>query len=75
MESEMGNLENIPACLRVIARQIEKGEIKANVGVLTLRKRGATRPTVFGFGPVGKLDPELECAKAVAELQRLSTPA
>jgi hypothetical protein len=69
----VNNLENIPACLRVIARQIEKGEIEANVGVLTLRKSGATRPTVFGFGPSGKLDPEHECAKAVAELQRLAT--
>lgn len=68
----MGNLENIPACLRVIARQIEKGEIAADVGVLTLRKRGASRPTVFGFGPVGKVDPEKECTLAVAEVDRLS---
>lgn len=69
----VNNLENIPACLRVIARQIEKGEIEADVGVLTVRKRGASRPTVFGFGPSGKLDAEGECARAVAELHRLTS--
>lgn len=68
----VNNLENIPACLRVIARQIEKGEIAADVGVLTLRKKGAARPTVFGFGPPGKLNVEGECSKAVAEVLRLT---
>lgn len=68
----VNNLENIPACLRVIARQIEKGEIAADVGVLTLRKRGASRPTVFGFGPGDKLDPHMEFAKAAAEIDRLA---
>jgi hypothetical protein len=67
------NLENIPACLRVIARQIEKGEIAADVGLLTLRKRGASRPTVFGFGPVGKIEPVRECGRAALEVLRLST--
>jgi hypothetical protein len=71
----MNNLENIPACLRVIARQIEKGEIEANVGVLTVRKKGAIRPTVFGFGPAGKLDPEDECWKAIREVRRLTYTA
>jgi uncharacterized ParB-like nuclease family protein len=71
----MNNLENIPACLRVIARQIEKGEIEANVGVLTLRKKGALRPSVFGFGPVGKLDAEDECWKAIKEVRRLTYSA
>lgn len=64
------NLENIPACLRVIARQIEKGEIEANVGLLTLRKKGASRPTVFGFGV--KVDPVRECGRAALEVLRIS---
>jgi hypothetical protein len=67
------NLENIPACLRVIARQIEKGEIEADVGLLTVRKKGAARPTVFGFG--AKIDVKGECDRAVQEVERLSSPA
>jgi hypothetical protein len=63
------NLENIPACLRIIARQIEKGEIAADVGLLTLRKRGVARPTVFGFG--GKVEPVRECGRAALEVLRL----
>lgn len=66
------NLENIPAALRVIARQIERGEIEADVGVLTLRKKGAARPAVFGFGPAGKTEPVRECGRAALELLRLS---
>lgn len=66
------NLENIPAALRVIARKIEKGEIEADVGVLSLRKKGATRPVVFGFGPVGKIEPVRECGRAALEILRLS---
>lgn len=66
------NLENIPAALRVIARQIEKGEIAADFGVLTLRKRGAHRPVVFGFGPAGKLEPFRELEFAAMEVDRLS---
>ena len=66
----MNNLENIPACLRVIARQIEKGEIEADVGLLTLRKKGASRPTVFGFG--AKVEPVRECGRAALEVMRLS---
>lgn len=68
----VNNLENIPACLRVIARQIEKGEIAADVGVLTLRKRGVQRPTVFGFGREGGLDPHAELERASGEIGRLS---
>jgi hypothetical protein len=64
------NLENIPACLRIIARQIEKGEIEADVGLLTLRKKGASRPVVFGFG--AKIEPGRECDRAAAEVARLS---
>lgn len=67
----VNNLENIPACLRVIARQIEKGEIAADVGVLTLRKRGVRRPVVFGFGASAKLDPVAECGRAAVEILRL----
>ena len=67
------NLENIPACLRVIARKIEKGEISADVGLLTLRKKGAARPTVFGFGAVGKIEPVRECGRAALEVLRLTT--
>jgi hypothetical protein len=63
------NLENIPACLRVIARQIEKGEIAADTGLLTLRKKGAARPTVFGFG--AKVEPVRECGRAALEVLRL----
>lgn len=68
----VNNLENIPACLRVIARQIEKGEIGADFGVLTLRKRGVSRPSVFGFGPEGSLDPHAEMDRASKELNRLA---
>jgi hypothetical protein len=64
------NLESIPACLRVIARQIEKGEIEANTGLLTLRKKGAARPVVFGFG--AKCEPVRECGRAALEVLRLS---
>lgn len=66
----VNNLENIPALLRIIAREIESGKIDADVGVLTLRKSGAARPKVFGFGAVGKLDPDREIARASAELLR-----
>jgi hypothetical protein len=64
------NLENIPACLRVIARQIERGEIDADVGLLTLRKKGLSRPVVFGFG--AKVEPVRECGRAALEVLRLS---
>lgn len=67
------NLDNIPACLRIIARQIERGEIAADVGLLTLRKKGASRPTVFGFGAPGKIEPVRECGRAALEVLRLST--
>lgn len=69
----VNNLENIPACLRVIARQIEKGEITADVGVLTLRKLGRKRPVVFGFGAAAKLKPVHECELAALEITRLTT--
>jgi hypothetical protein len=69
----MNNLENIPACLRVIARQIEKGEIEADLGVLSLRKKGVARPVVFGFGPGRLLDPVSECGRAVGEYLRLTS--
>jgi hypothetical protein len=65
------NLENIPACLRVIARQIEKGEIEADVGILSLRKKGSARPSVYGFGAVGKVHPVAECGRAAVEVLRL----
>lgn len=64
------NLENVPACLRIIARQIEKGEIEADIGLLTLRKKGSSRPVVFGFG--AKIDPVSECGRAAVEVLRLS---
>lgn len=63
------NLNNPAACLRVIARQIEKGEIEADVGVLSLRKKGARRPTVFGFGE--KVDGVAECGRGALEILRL----
>lgn len=66
----VNNLENIPACLRVIARKIEKGEIEADVGLLTLRKKGVMRPVVFGFG--AKVEPVRECGRAALEVLRLS---
>ena len=66
------NLKNIPACLRVIARQIEKGQIDADVGILSVRKKGSSRPTVFGFGPVGKIEPVRECGRAALEVMRIS---
>lgn len=66
----MNNLENIPACLRVIARQIEKGEISANTGVMSLRAKGASKPIVFGFG--SKVDGVYECEKAIQEINRLT---
>jgi hypothetical protein len=66
----MNNLENIPACLRVIARQIEKGEIKADLGVMSLRKSGSSRPVVFGFGR--KVNGVSECGRAALEIIRLS---
>jgi hypothetical protein len=66
------NLENIPACLRVIARQIEKGEIEADLGVLSLRKKGSRIPAVFGFGAPGKIDHVAECGRAAVEILRLA---
>lgn len=66
------NLENIPRMLRIIARQIEKGEHPGDVGVLTLRKRGVRRPVVFGFGAAGKVDAVAECGRAAVEILRLS---
>ncbi len=66
------NLENIPRMLRIIARQIEKGEVPGDVGVLTLRKKGVRRPKVFGFGAAGKWDHASECGRAAVELLRLS---
>jgi uncharacterized ParB-like nuclease family protein len=70
-ETMKSNLENIPAALRVIARQIERGEIAADVGVLTLRKKGSGRPAVFGFGAADKLNPVSECGRAAVEILRL----
>lgn len=68
----VNNLENIPACLRVIARQIESGEILANVGVLTLRQAGPfNEPVVFGFGK--ELDPFLELELASDHLRTLES--
>jgi hypothetical protein len=67
------NLENIPACLRVIARQIERGEIHADTGLLTLRKKGVARPVVFGFGK--KVEPVRECGRAALEVLRLGQTA
>lgn len=67
------NLANIPACLRIIARQIEKGEIvAADVGVLSLRKKGSKYPLVFGFGEPGKWDHVAECGRAAVEILRLA---
>jgi len=63
----VNNLENIPACLRVIARQIEKGEIDARIGFLTLRGKGS--PTIFGFGK--SVNPKVECDKALVEFDSL----
>lgn len=65
----MYNLDKPAACLRVIARQIEKGEIEADVGFLTLRKKGSKRPAVFGFGE--KIDPHKETEIALSEVERL----
>lgn len=65
-------MENIPAMLRVIARQIENGSIEANVGVLSLRKKGVKRPKVFGFGAPGKWDHVSECGRAAVEILRLT---
>lgn len=69
------NLKNIPAMLRVIAREIERGNVDADVGVLTLRKKGSARPTVYGFGLAEKSlvrDWTRECERAAAEIVRLS---
>ena len=66
------NLENIPRMLRIIARQIERGEVPGDVGVLTVRKKGAKRPVVFGFGAEGKWDHVSECGRAAVEILRLS---
>lgn len=66
------NLENIPACLRIIARQIEHGEIEADVGLLSLRKAGSKYPMVFGFGTPGKHDHVAECGRAAVEILRLA---
>lgn len=66
------NLTNIPACLRIIARQIQKGEIEADVGVLSLRKKGSKYPAVFGFGEPGKVDHVSECGRAAVEILRLA---
>lgn len=65
------NLDNIPRMLRIIARQIEKGEVPGDVGVLSLRKKGVRRPVVFGFGS-GKWDHVSECGRAAVEILRLS---
>ena len=64
------NLENIPRMLRIIARQIEKGEHPGDVGVLTLRKKGVRRPVVFGFG--AECNGVAECGRAAMEILRLS---
>jgi hypothetical protein len=66
------NLENIPRMLRIIARQVEKGELPGDVGVLTIRKKGVRRPVVFGFGAVGKWDHASELGRAAVEILRLS---
>ena len=66
----VNNLENIPACLRVIARKIEKGELEADVGLLTIRKKGSSRPVVFGFGK--NVEPTRECGRAALEVMRIS---
>ena len=64
------NLENIPRMLRIIARQIEKGEIPGDTGVLSLRKKGVRRPVVFGFGK--ECNGVAECGRAAVEILRLS---
>ena len=64
------NLENIPRMLRIIARQIEKGEIPGDIGVLSLRKKGVRRPVVFGFGQ--KVSGVAECGRAAVEILRLA---
>lgn len=64
------NLENIPRMLRIIARQIEKGEHPGDIGVLSLRKKGVRRPVVFGFGL--KANHVSECGRAAGEILRLS---
>lgn len=64
------NLENIPRMLRIIARQIEKGEHPGDIGVLSLRKKGVRRPVVFGFGT--KADHVSECGRAAVEILRLA---
>jgi hypothetical protein len=72
----MNNLGNIPAMLRVIAREIERGKVPADVGVLTLRKKGSARPLVYGFGiPSQNLthDWVRECERAAEEVTRLSS--
>ena len=64
------NLENIPRMLRIIARQIEKGEHPGDIGVLTLRKKGVRRPVVFGFGK--EVNGVAECGRAAVEILRLA---
>ena len=64
------NLDNIPRMLRIIARQIEKGEHPGDVGVLMLRKKGVRRPVVFGFGT--ECNGVAECGRAAVEILRLS---
>ena len=64
------NLDNIPKMLRIIARQIETGELSADTGVLSLRKRGQRRPVVFGFGT--KCNGVSECGRAALEILRLA---
>lgn len=65
------DLGDIPLLLRRIAGQVEGGSLKADIGVLTLRAKGQSRPMVFGFGLSIK-DPEGELDRAKAELIRLA---
>jgi hypothetical protein len=68
MEDER-DLTDIPLLLRRIASQVEDGEIKASVGVLSLRATGQSRPMVFGFGK--RLNGASECGRAAEEILRL----
>lgn len=63
------DLADIPLLLRRIAEQIDNGELRANVGLLSLRATGQRRPTVFGFGK--KVDGVSECGRAAEEILRL----
>ena len=64
------DLADIPLLLRRIAEQVESGQLRAGVGVLSLRAVGQRRPVVFGFG--SKVNAVSECGRAAEEILRLS---